>query len=50
MLGPIGSAVLGSNETASSGEHNRFGDALRSEGSLALPAGARPDRLNYPKG
>jgi hypothetical protein len=28
MLGPIGSAMLGPNETASSGEHNGFGDAF----------------------
>jgi len=27
-LGPIGSAMLGPNETASSGEHNGFGDAF----------------------
>jgi hypothetical protein len=50
MLGPIGSAVLGPNDTASSGEHNGFGDAFEVGGSLALPAVANPHRLNYPKG
>jgi len=28
MLGPIASAVLGPDETASTGEHNGFGDAF----------------------
>jgi hypothetical protein len=49
MLGPIGSAVLGPNETAGSGEHTASGTHLRSEGAFALPAQELVPG-NYPKG